>query len=102
MKKNRRLLPKDRREEILTAALNVAENVGYRQITREQVAINAGCAESLISSYFGTMEKFRRTIMRAAVKNEHLHIIAQGLVVGDNHAKKADQALRAKAMASMA
>ena len=102
MKKNRRLLPKDRREEILTAALNVAENVGYRQLTREQVAINAGCAESLVSSYFGTMDKFKRTIMRAAVKSENLHIIAQGLVVGDKHAQKAEPDLRSRAMASMA
>lgn len=102
MTKNKRLLPSDRRQQILDAALNVAENIGYRHLTREQVATNAGCAESLVSAYFGTMEKFRRTIMRAAVKNESLPIIAQGLVAGDKHAKKADPQLRNKAMASMA
>lgn len=102
MKKNKRLLPGDRRAEILKSALKVSEVVGYRQLTRVQVANNAGCAESLVSAYFGTMDKFRRTIMRAAVKGEILPIIAQGLAAGDKHAQKADQALRSKAMASMA
>lgn len=102
MKKNKRLTPGDRRAEILESALNVAECVGYRHLTRVQVANNAGCAESLVSKYFGTMDKFRRTIMRAAVKDEHLPIIAQGLVAGDRFAQKADQTLRSRAMASMA
>lgn len=101
MKKNKRLLPGDRRTEILDSALRVAEVVGYKHLTRVQVANNAACAESLVSAYFGTMEKFRRTIMRAAVKSGNLPIIAQGLVAGDPHAKKADESLRKQAMAAM-
>jgi len=101
VKKNKRMLPQDRRAEILNAALRVATVRGYRHLTRSQVAADALCAESLISAYFGTMDKFRRTIMRAAVKDRRLKIIAQGLVSGDSHAKKASDELRAEAMASI-
>ena len=97
----RRLDSKHRREEILNAALDVAEHQGYKRLTRIQVATRAKCAESLISKYFGTMEKFRRTIMRNAVKNERLMIIAQGLVNGDKHAQKASQELRDRALKSL-
>ncbi len=97
----RRIKPDERRGEILTAALDVAEQRGYKRFTRIEVATQAGCAESLISSYFGTMDKFRRTIMRAAIKQERLTIIAQGLVDGNKYAQKATPELRQRAFKSL-
>jgi DNA-binding transcriptional regulator YbjK len=97
----RRLDPTIRRNEILQAALSVAERVGCKQLTRIQVAQKARCAESLISSYFGTMTQFRRTIMRAAVKTKNLKIIAYGLVEKDNHALKASPDLKKRALSSI-
>jgi len=101
MTKNKRMLPNDRRAEILVAALNVAERTGFNQLTREQVAIKAGCAESLVSVYFGTMIKLKRDIMRVAVRQRNLTVIAQGLAVGDKHAKKADKSLQSESLQSL-
>lgn len=97
----RRLEPQIRRDEILRAGIKAAEKHGFNNFTREQVSSVAGCAESLISAYFGTMTKFRRTVMRHAVNNENLNVIAQGLVINDKHALKADPDLKKRALGSL-
>ena len=97
-----RMKPEERKNEILKAALIVSTKKGYNKITRADVAKQAGnCAESLISNYYGTMDNFRRKIMREAVIRECLKIIAQGLVVGDKYAAKASTELKQKALASL-
>lgn len=85
----KRMKPDDRRDEILSAALRVAMKHGYKAFTRAQVANEAGCAESLVSKYFGTMVQFRRDVMRAAVRQGNKVIIMQGVLIGDKHAIKA-------------
>lgn len=98
-----RLKPQDRKAEILTAALTVAGRPGgWSTLTRDAVAKEAGCAEGLVSRYFGTMACFKRAIMRAAVASEHLAIVAQGLAAGDGNAQKADSELKTKALATLA
>jgi len=95
--------PDDRKYQILTAAISVAERPGgFSKLTRESVAKEIGCAEALISKYFGTMVNFRRTIMRSAVLTENLSIIAQGLAHGDLHAQKADPELKIRALNTLA
>jgi len=101
MSNTKRMKPDDRKDEILKAALIVSEIHGYNKITRAQVARQAsGCAESLVSNYFGTMADFRRKLMREAIATENLKIIAQGLVAEDPHALKAHIELRQRAMIS--
>jgi AcrR family transcriptional regulator len=98
----KRQQPDDRRYQILTAALTVAERPGgWSALTRELVAKEVGCAEALISKYFGTMPDFKRTIMRSAILTENLSIIAQGLATGDRHAQKADDAVKQSALATL-
>ncbi len=99
----KRLLPDDRKYEILTAALIVAgEPGGWSKLTRDAVAREAQCADGLISKYFGTMVTFRRTIMRHAIKAANLSVIAQGLAAGDKCAQKADESLKRKALETLA
>ena len=99
----KRLLPDDRKYEILTAALIVAgEPGGWSKLTRDAVAREAKCADGLVSKYFGTMTAMRRTIMRSAVLTENLSILAQGLAAGDKCAQKADEGLKRKALATLA
>lgn len=99
----KRQKPDDRKYQILTAALAVAERPGgFSKLTRESVAKEVGCAEALISRYFGTMIAFRRTVMRSAILTENLSIIAQGLAHGDSHAQKADESLKRKALETLA
>lgn len=95
----KRLLPDDRKYEILTAAMIVAgEPGGWSKLTRDAVAREAKCADGLVSKYFGTMISFRRSIMRAAIVAENLAVIAQGLAAGDKCAQKADPELKARAL----
>lgn len=101
--KRRRLEPADRKREILWAAIRLARKPGgWAKLTREAVATEAGCADALISRHFGTIPNFKRDIMRAAIANQELSVIAQGLAAGDRHAQKASVELKAKALNSLA
>lgn len=99
----KRMQPADRKKEILQAAIKVAERKGgWSKLTREAVAKEADCADGLPSKYFGTMTAFRRAIMRAAVRECNLSIIAQGLAVGDSVAQKAGDDLKRDALDTLA
>ena len=99
----KRLHPDDRKQQILTAAIRVAARPGgWGKLTRDAVAKEAGCAEGLVSKYFGTMIAFRRSIMRAAIQARNLAVVAQGLAAGDASAKKADPELKARALSTLA
>lgn len=98
----KRLLPDDRKKQILDAAIKVAgQPGGWSMLTRDAVARRADCADALVSKYFGTMPTFRRTIMRAAIIRADLSVIAQGLAMSDPHAQKATPALKVQALATL-
>ena len=92
-----RMKPDDRKEEILQAALDLAQEHGYQQVTRAQIAERAGVAVGLVGYYYGTMIQMRRAIMRAAIHRHNLVVLAQGLGLGDPNARKAPAELRAQA-----
>jgi AcrR family transcriptional regulator len=96
-----RMTPKDRRADLMAHALAAAEKVGYLQLTRHDIAERAGVTDNLVTHYFGTMDNLRRDVMRAAIKACNSRIVGQGLAMGDKHARKAPEALRAKALAGM-
>lgn len=98
----KRLHPDDRKQQILTAAIKVAGRPGgWGKLTRDAVAREAGCAEGLVSKYFGTMIAFRRSIMRAAIQARNLAVVAQGLAAGDTNAQKAPPELKAAAVETL-
>jgi AcrR family transcriptional regulator len=84
-------------DDILSAALKVAERDGWRAMTRAAVALEAGVSCGTVSLRLGTMEALRRSVMRAAVQRRVLRVVAEGLVAGDRHARRADEALRVAA-----
>lgn len=89
-----RLDPKDRREQLLKVALQVAEkNPHY---TFQNVATAAGVTVPLVTRYLGNKVQMKRDVMRAAVRQGVVAIVAHGLLVGDPHAKKAPPELRVK------
>lgn len=99
----KRLSPADRKQQILNAAIEVAARPGgWSKLTRDAVAKEAGCAEGLVSKYFGTMIAFRRSIMLAAIRAENLAVIAQGLATGNECAQKVDESLKRKALETLA
>jgi AcrR family transcriptional regulator len=95
------MAPKERKAEILQAALKVAAICGLTTFTRAQVADEAGISPASVNKYFTTMAQLRRDVMRAAVRDECLKLIAQGIVLGDKQALKAPAELRARALASV-
>lgn len=101
MKKRQRLTEAERKAQILTAALYLAEREGYDRITREQIAERAGVSVGLVGIYFGTMPKFRRALMRAAIQEGRAAVVAQGLARRDPHALKAPDSLKSKAVAAL-
>lgn len=99
---SKRHTPKDRKGQLLVAALELAERVGYTQVTRDALAAAAGVSPALVSVRFGTMLCFRRDLMRFAIRKEALRVIAQGLCISDCHARKAPEELRRRAMDELA
>lgn len=92
----KRMAPADRREQILDAAVGMAKDIGFQKITRDGVAVRAGVAMGLVTRYFGTMCQLRRAVMRSAVRRGVIPIIAEGLAIGDPHARKAGPELKAR------
>ena len=88
-------------EEIIAAGLVLAETKGYQQVTRADLAQAIEVSEGTISQHFGTMARFRRSLMRAAVHKRNLVVIAQGLAARDGEALKASDHLRDAAANSL-
>jgi AcrR family transcriptional regulator len=102
MKPQQKMQAKDREQQILSASLTVAETAGYNRVTLDQIAKAAGVSKALPLAYFGTMNGWRRKVMREAIRRRNLRVVAQGLAAGDPHAKKAPDDLKAAALASCA
>lgn len=98
--KHDKLPAAEREAQILAAAIVVAERHGYHRFTLQQVADEAKVDKTLPIHYFGTMVQLRRKVMRAAIKQQVLAVIAQGITLRDPHAQKAPAELRARALQS--
>tara|TARA_R100000541_G_scaffold8848_2_gene16460 strand:+ start:1680 stop:1979 length:300 start_codon:yes stop_codon:yes gene_type:complete len=86
---SKRKLAKDRHDEVLDVALSLSVSVGYLRVTRDAIAKQVGLTPQAIQHHIGTMAKLRRAIMRKALADECLPVIAQGLANRDEHALKA-------------
>lgn len=93
----KRLDPKARTIELLATSLQLAQAHGWHSLTHASVAAAAGVSVGLVVARLGTMDALRRSVMRAAVRDRCVPVVAQGLAVGDKHACRADAALRAEA-----
>lgn len=101
MAKQQRLHPRERTELILSAAVDVAKEKGFFNVTRENVATKAGCSVGIITLRFKTMPALRSAVMRRAVRDKVLTIIGQGVAAGDRIASTVPASLRKRAVASL-
>lgn len=97
-----RMTPTDRKAAILDAAVAAAKKHGFANLRLVHIAEHAECSNALVVSHYGTMAQMRRAVMRAAVKQEILAIIAEGLATHDPVARKASSELQNKALATLA
>lgn len=97
-----RMAPEDRKEQLLCAAIKIAEQVGYNKINRLMIVKELGgeVTDGLVNRYFGQRHSLRMAVLYAGIERENLTILAQGLALGDTYARKAPAALR-KAAASV-
>lgn len=86
---------------ILTAAIDVAKRDGFNNLSRNIVAAKAGASPSKVSQVYSTMPKLRRAVMRYALQNELLDIIAAGLGIKDKTAMKASEELKRRALETL-
>lgn len=91
----------ERADELLAAALQLSETIGYQKLSRRQIGDAVGVCEALVTHRLGTMPNVRRAIMRAAIATSNVRVIAQGLAADDPHARKAPDALKQQAAAWM-
>ena len=99
--KQTRMKPEARKEEILSAALIIASNSHYTKVTREQIATKAGVSGPAVQYHFKTMTQLRKELMRAAVKQECLPVVAQGYMAKDPFVLRASEDLRRRAIESI-
>lgn len=91
-----------RRERVLTAAIAVAERVGWPNLTRDLVATEAGVAAGTVNNAMGvggTMRDLSDAVMAEAVERGVLAIVAQGIAAGHPVARAAPAGMRADAVA---
>jgi len=100
--KRLRLEPSERADNILAAAVAVALREGFRGITRDQVAAEANSSVGLIYTYYRSMDSLRDEVMRVAVRDKHLAIVAQGVASGNVVAARAPAELRRAALQTLA
>lgn len=93
----RREKPEKRKKEILQVAIDLACNVGYRNITRKMVANEAAVSCPLITKYYPTMDFLKEIVVTSAIEKEILPILAQVITMGDGHNIK--KSLRKKIIA---
>jgi AcrR family transcriptional regulator len=98
----KRLAPDVRSGQILDAAIKLAKSKGFGALTRDGIADAAGVSTGLVSNYFGNMDAMKNEVMKVAVRDEILPVIAAGIVAGNRIAKRAPEALRKRAVHSLA
>lgn len=96
-----KLAPVDRKQQILTAALGLAADVGYQNITREAIAEAIGVSPALVNLYFVVMAELRVAVMIEAVRVGNLTVLVQGLAARDPAVATLDPKLKRKAIAAL-
>jgi AcrR family transcriptional regulator len=71
------------RRRLLEVAIDLAEFSNMWLITRDDIAKKAGCAPSLVTHYFGNIDRLRGEIWEYAIAEKNHLIIVQGASGGN-------------------
>lgn len=86
------------KDRILESALFLARMDGWRTLTRDSIARDAGCSPSLVSAYYGLMDDLRSEVMRVAVERRIARVVLEGWAARHPATANIDHDLRAEIM----
>ena len=86
-----------RREELLDAAIPLAERYGYESVSRAMVGEECGVSETLVSYYWRPVAAWHDAIMARAIETGNLTVVGQGLAARHPLALDAPEPLRIEA-----
>src|SRR5690348_13521835 len=87
--RRRKLTQAQRKQEILDAAIKIAEKNGYLSLKREIVAEVSGASSACVSWYFNPIKKLIHAVLEEALAQENLSILIQAVSNGDKKTIKA-------------
>jgi len=73
-----RMEPKERYDQIIGIALEMAERKHFLSVTPSKVGALAGCTKSLVSHYLGNLDSIQAIILQEAINRGIESIIEQG------------------------
>jgi AcrR family transcriptional regulator len=82
---HQKLKPKERKQQILDAAIKVTVRVGFNSLTREAIATEAKVSDGTVSFHFNTMKQLRRALARYAMKTHNGAVLS--MLVSDKEFK---------------
>lgn len=94
--------PAERKREILDAAVELAQDQGYQNLTHSRIAGAVKVSPSLIRKYYVDKSQLRDAVMSEAVRLEIAEIVLQGLAAKDPIAHDAPAWLKVAALGSCA
>lgn len=92
---------KARRNEMLDAAIQLAELSGYTTVTRQWIADRVGCSPQLVNRYLGNLTEVRAQLLARAVETGNARVIAQGMLNNDPAMPDLDDQLKQDTLESV-
>ena len=83
-----RMTKEDRETQLRAAVLSVAKQVGYKAITREQVADYGNVSAGLVSKVFGDMDMLKQVVLHEGCASGNLPLIIEGVLHRDPLARR--------------
>jgi AcrR family transcriptional regulator len=87
-----------RREQLLACAIHCAADGRLYKMTLDDVADRADVSRALIIHYFRSMQGLRDAVVRKAIRDTNLPLLAQAVVSRDPLIKEAPRRLRQQAI----
>ena len=93
-----RLTPEQRQEQILQAAVKLANEGKLYNMSFVNIADEANCKRPTIKHYFKSLIKLRAAVIQEAISKEHYSIIAQAIAGHDDAIKDCPQSIKNAAL----
>ena len=90
-----------RREQYVQKALRLAKRDGFNRINKVSIGEEIECSDALLYNYFKSVEELRGEVMKRAVCQKFVPIVAAGIAGGYRVALECKEGLRNEAIEYM-